>query len=185
MLAAYTLVNVAGVQTWKYYLPGLEDSSTLDQVVPLTAYWLNIDAKSTFVDPVVAPSPTPPPAPTPPQPGSSPPPTIVGPATGIEGGTGWQAVQIGQAVWYGQELAGNRTYCGDVFDPSLLTAASNTLPCGTIARVTNTKTGRSVVVKINDRGGFDLPLVIDLSKAAYDAISPPSSGPIPVIIETR
>ena len=89
------------------------------------------------------------------------------------------------ATWYGPGFAGNRTSCGDIFDPKLLTAASNTLPCGTMARVTNTSNGKSVIVKINDTGGFQPPLMIDLAQAAYDTIAPPNSGSIPVTIEIR
>jgi len=72
-----------------------------------------------------------------------------------------------------------------IFDPALLTAASNTLPCGAIARVTNSNTGKSVIVKINDTGGFRPPLIIDLSQAAYETIAAPNSGSVPVTIEVQ
>lgn len=166
---AYVLVSVDGVPTWQYYIPMLPASvNTLALAAPGMVYWLNLTAQAVYEAP--SPPPAPSPAPTP----------ILAPDS-----EGWRVVEQGMATWYGPELAGNRTACGDIFDPALLTAASNTLPCGTIASVTNTANGKSVVVRINDTGGFRPPLMIDLSQAAYETISAPNSGSIPVVIRVR
>ncbi|MEM6286881.1 MAG: septal ring lytic transglycosylase RlpA family protein [Bacteroidota bacterium] len=82
----------------------------------------------------------------------------------------------GEASYYGAELAGNPTASGEPFDPSALTAAHRTLPFGTRVRVTNVRTGASVVVRINDRGPFHGDRVIDLSRAAADAIGLTQQG---------
>lgn len=76
------------------------------------------------------------------------------------------AVGEGAASYYGSELAGNPTASGERFDPEALTAAHRTLPLGSRVRVTNVRTGASVVVRINDRGPFHGQRVIDLSRAA-------------------
>ena len=80
----------------------------------------------------------------------------------------WQTVGGGMASWYGSELAGHRTASGERFNPSELTAAHRTLPLGTQVRVTYH--GRSVIVRINDRGPFSGHRVIDLSRAAAEEI---------------
>ena len=77
-----------------------------------------------------------------------------------------QAAGAGLASWYGAELAGHRTASGERFDPSDLTAAHRSLPLGSHVRVTDERTGRSVVVRINDRGPYSGGRVIDLSQAA-------------------
>jgi rare lipoprotein A len=76
----------------------------------------------------------------------------------------------GVASYYGNELAGHRTANGERFDPGQLTAAHRTLPMGSIVRVTNSANGRSVVVRINDRGPFHGGRIIDLSKSAASRI---------------
>jgi rare lipoprotein A len=75
-----------------------------------------------------------------------------------------------RATWYGQELAGNRTASGERFNPNGLTAAHRTLPFGTCLRVSNPKTGRSVAVRVNDRGPFTKGVSLDLSHGAARAI---------------
>lgn len=82
----------------------------------------------------------------------------------------------GDASFYGNELAGNRTASGEVFDPERLTAAHRTLPLGSRVRVTNVGNGESVIVRINDRGPFHGNRVIDLSKAAARTIGLIQSG---------
>lgn len=72
----------------------------------------------------------------------------------------------GKASWYGPGFAGRKTASGERFDPRSLTAAHRTLPFGTTVRVTNTDNGKSVVVRINDRGPYTGKRIIDLSKAA-------------------
>lgn len=72
----------------------------------------------------------------------------------------------GLASYYGSEFAGHRTASGERFDPGGFTAAHRSLPFGSKVRVTNTGTGRSVIVRINDRGPFSRGRVIDVSQAA-------------------
>jgi rare lipoprotein A len=80
----------------------------------------------------------------------------------------WHSIGGGMASWYGNELAGHRTASGERFDPNELTAAHRTLPIGSEVRVTYH--GRSVIVRINDRGPFAGHRVIDLSRAAAEEI---------------
>src|SRR3954471_3954324 len=79
-------------------------------------------------------------------------------------------IQTGAASWYGPGFHGKRTANGERFNTHALTAAHKSLPFGTQLRVTNERTGRSVVVRINDRGPYARGRVIDLSKAAADAV---------------
>ena len=72
----------------------------------------------------------------------------------------------GIASWYGNQFRGKKTANGEVFNPDALTAAHRTLPFGTKVRVTNLRNGKSVVVRINDRGPFIRGRVIDLSLGA-------------------
>lgn len=76
----------------------------------------------------------------------------------------------GVASWYGPRFAGRLTANGESFDPSQLTAAHRTLPFGSMVKVTFENTGKSVVVRINDRGPFHGNRVIDLSQAAAKEI---------------
>jgi rare lipoprotein A len=73
---------------------------------------------------------------------------------------------VGRISWYGSALAGRPTASGEPFDPSDLTMAHPDLPFGTRVRVTNPANGRSVVVRVNDRGPFVGERVADLSHAA-------------------
>src|SRR5262245_46591175 len=75
-------------------------------------------------------------------------------------------VELGIASWYGPGFHGNRTANGEIYDQNELTAAHRTLPLGSRAMVTNLTNGRSVEVRINDRGPFVDGRVIDLSYAA-------------------
>ncbi|MEX2540512.1 MAG: septal ring lytic transglycosylase RlpA family protein [Trueperaceae bacterium] len=89
----------------------------------------------------------------------------------------------GVASWYGPGFAGRLTASGEVFDPGQLTAAHRTLPFNTHLRVTNVANGRSVVVRINDRGPFKGARIIDLSRAAADRIGMIGSGTATVRLE--
>jgi rare lipoprotein A len=89
----------------------------------------------------------------------------------------------GIASFYGREFAGRPTATGERFNPEAMTAAHRSLPFGTRVRVTNTRNGRSVVVRINDRGPFIRGRVIDLSTGAARAIGMINSGVAPVRIE--
>ena len=75
-------------------------------------------------------------------------------------------VRRGQASWYGTKFHGKRTSSGERYDMFAMTAAHKTLPLPTYARVTNLNNGRSVIVKVNDRGPFVDGRIIDLSYAA-------------------
>lgn len=94
-----------------------------------------------------------------------------------------ELVTEGLASWYGQEFAGRTTANGEIFDPNELTAAHRTLPFGTLVRVTNSRNGASVVVRINDRGPFIHSRIIDLSYAAAKEIDMVEIGVTPVRIE--
>jgi rare lipoprotein A len=80
------------------------------------------------------------------------------------------SIGSGVASYYGNELAGHRTASGERFDPGQLTAAHRTLPLGSRVRVTNPANGKSVVVRINDRGPFHGNRILDLSKSAAGQI---------------
>jgi rare lipoprotein A len=71
-----------------------------------------------------------------------------------------------KASWYGNEFAGRPTTSGERFNPDRLTAASKTLPLGSVVKVTNSNNGRAVTVRINDCGPFARGRSLDLSKGA-------------------
>ncbi len=83
----------------------------------------------------------------------------------------FQHVGEGEASYYGNELAGNRTASGERFNPRALTAAHRTLPLGSKLRVTNQANGKSVIVRINDRGPFAKARLIDVSFAAAQELN--------------
>lgn len=80
-------------------------------------------------------------------------------------------LRCGEASYYGNELAGNRTASGEVFDPRQLTAAHPSLPFGKQLRVVLEGTQKSVTVRINDRGPFTGGRIIDLAEAAFRNLS--------------
>jgi len=80
------------------------------------------------------------------------------------------AGQTVSATWYGNELKGNRTASGEMFNPSGRTAAHRSLPFGTCLMVSNPRTGQKVAVRINDRGPFTKGVSLDLSAGAFRAI---------------
>jgi len=87
---------------------------------------------------------------------------------------GWS--QVGIASWYGYDFHGKRTASGEVYNMYAYTAAHRFLPFGTYVRVLNMNNGRSVVVRINDRGPFVRGRIIDLSYAAARAIGMIGTG---------
>ncbi len=95
----------------------------------------------------------------------------------------YQAIGQGTASYYGRELAGNRTASGERFNPHGLTAAHRTLPLGTKLRVTNVANGRSVIVRVNDRGPFVGRRLIDVSRGAAQEIQMVRSGTAQVRLE--
>jgi rare lipoprotein A len=82
----------------------------------------------------------------------------------------------GLASYYADEFNGRKTSNGEIFDMNDFTAAHRTLPFGTKLQVTNLKNGKSVIVRINDRGPFAEDRIIDLSKAAAEAIGMLNDG---------
>lgn len=89
--------------------------------------------------------------------------------------------QTGVASWYGRQFQGKKTASGDIFDQHAFTAAHRSLPMNCYIKVTNKSNGKSVVVKVNDRGPFSSSRVLDLSYAKQIGIV--SSGTGNVIIE--
>ena len=93
-----------------------------------------------------------------------------------------QVVQ-GAASWYGPGFYGRTTANGERFRKGTLTAAHRTLPFDTKVRVTNLSNGRSVVVRINDRGPFKHHRVIDLAHGAASQLRMMQAGEVPVKLE--
>lgn len=87
-----------------------------------------------------------------------------------------RVIQSGKASWYGPGFHGRVTASGETFDESALTAAHQSFPLGSKAKVTNLTNGNSVEVKINDRGPFTEGRIIDLSRAAARALGILGSG---------
>ena len=96
-----------------------------------------------------------------------------------------EEVDRGTASWYGLQFHGRLTANGERYDMYDLTAAHKTLPFNTIVSVHNLQTGRSVRVRINDRGPFVDGRVIDLSKAAADKLGMADVGlrPVSLVVE--
>ena len=85
-------------------------------------------------------------------------------------------VTTGKAAWYGKKFNGRKTASGQRFNAGLLTAASNTLPFGTLVKVTNLKNKKSVTVRINDRGPKQPDRIIDVTRAAAARLGMLKSG---------
>ncbi len=92
-------------------------------------------------------------------------------------------LETGIASWYGPAFHGKRTANGEIYDKFELTAAHRTLPFNTMVKVTNTTNGKSVIVRINDRGPYVGPRVIDISRAAAERIDMIGPGTAEVTIE--
>jgi rare lipoprotein A len=92
-------------------------------------------------------------------------------------------VIVGMASWYGAEFHGKPSASGETFNKFDLTAAHPSLPFGTNLKVTNVNNGKSVVVRVNDRGPFHGGRVLDVSKAAATALDFLASGVAPVRLE--
>jgi len=88
--------------------------------------------------------------------------------------------ETGIASWYGPGFHGNLTANGEVYDMNGISAAHKTLPLGTVVRVIDRETGRSIVVRINDRGPFIEGRIIDLSKGAAEELGMVERGIIQV-----
>jgi rare lipoprotein A len=92
-------------------------------------------------------------------------------------------VQYGVASWYGGEFHGRATSSGEVYDMYQLTCAHNTLPLGTVVMVTNLENGRSLELKVNDRGPFVKERILDVSYAAAQMLGMWEKGTAPVKVE--
>lgn len=96
---------------------------------------------------------------------------------------GRKFVQNGKASWYGRRFHGKRTASGERYNMNAMTAAHRKLPFHTIVRVTRKSGGRSVVVRINDRGPFIKGRIIDLSRAAASRLNMLRAGVVDVRVE--
>jgi len=94
-----------------------------------------------------------------------------------------RGVQLGIASWYGADFHGKQTSSGEVYDMYQLTCAHNTLPLGTMVMVTNLENGRSVELKVNDRGPFVKDRIIDVSYAAARMLDMHEQGTAAVRVE--
>ena len=91
--------------------------------------------------------------------------------------------QTGAAAWYGRQFHGRKTASGETFDMNAMTAAHRSLPLNCYIRVTNKNNGKSVVVKVNDRGPFHGNRVLDLSYGAAKQLGITNAGTAKVNIE--
>lgn len=108
---------------------------------------------------------------------------VLGKLSSVASNTVSKFKQNGTASWYGRQFHGRKTASGDTFDMHGLTAAHRTLPMNCYIKVTNKDNGKSVVVKVNDRGPFHGNRVVDLSYGAAKAIGITQKGTGNVIIE--
>jgi rare lipoprotein A len=112
--------------------------------------------------PVLA-QPAPAPAPTAPAAATAP---ATKPAAAPAAATAAAGAERGKLAWYGKKFAGRKTASGQAYDPNAMTMAHKSLPFGTRVKVTNLANGRSVVLRVNDRGPGQLDRVGDVSEAA-------------------
>lgn len=91
--------------------------------------------------------------------------------------------QKGRASWYGRKFHGSKTANGEIYDMHQMTAAHPTLPLPSYAKVTNVANGRSVIVRVNDRGPFLRSRIIDLSYAAAFKLGYVNHGSADVVVE--
>ena len=89
-------------------------------------------------------------------------------------------VQTGQGSYYADKFAGRPTASGVPYRPGQMTAAHNTLPFGTLIKVTNGRNGRSVAVTVNDRGSHVKGRIVDVSKKAARQLDLIEAGVVPV-----
>ncbi|HEY5595247.1 MAG TPA: septal ring lytic transglycosylase RlpA family protein [Nitrospiria bacterium] len=100
------------------------------------------------------------------------------------GGDYWVGYrETGVTSWYGEPFHGRQTANGEIYDMYGLTAAHRLMPLGTIVKVTHRENGRSVTVKVNDRGPFVRGRILDLSFGAAERLGVTATGTAPVAIE--
>lgn len=104
------------------------------------------------------------------------------PKSGGSGSAASGSNESGMASFYGNEFQSRKTASGERFDQAKFTAAHRTLPFGTRLRVTNTQNGKSVEVRVNDRGPFVKGRIVDLSSSAFRTIASLNAGVAPVRI---
>ena len=92
-------------------------------------------------------------------------------------------IQQGRVSWYGPGFHGRTTANGEIFDTHQLTMAHRSLPFGSEVRVTNLENGRSVVLRVNDRGPYVRGRIADLSRAAADELGFADDGVVKARIE--
>lgn len=109
--------------------------------------------------------------------------TVVTPMTARAAPVCDREVQRGVASWYGPGFEGQLTKSEETFDPQGYSAAHASLPFGSLIKVTNLRNSRSVIVRVNDRGGFGGHRVVDLSLAAATDIDMVEDGTAPVSIQ--
>ncbi|OYW85074.1 MAG: hypothetical protein B7Z20_09730 [Sphingobium sp. 32-64-5] len=88
--------------------------------------------------------------------------------------------EVGYASWYGEELSGNSTANGEAFNPAGISAAHPTLPLPSYVEVTALTTGRTILVRVNDRGPFSKDRLVDLSRGAAEQLGISGHGAAPV-----
>lgn len=93
-----------------------------------------------------------------------------------------QKIEEGKATYYSKTCL-NKTASGERLDPNKMTCAHKTHPFGTLLKVTNKKNGKSVVVKVNDRGPFGKGMIVDLSWGAAKELEMLRDGVVPVTVE--
>ncbi len=91
--------------------------------------------------------------------------------------------ETGKASYYADKFQGRKTANGEIYKAGKKTAAHRTLPFGSQVKVTNVRNGKSVVVRINDRGPFVRGRIIDLSRSAFSSIGSTRDGLLNVRIE--
>jgi rare lipoprotein A len=110
-------------------------------------------------------------------------PSVIDKLNNVASNTVRQFSQTGVASWYGRQFHGRKTANGETFDMNALTAAHRSLPLNCYIRVTNKNNGKSVVVKVNDRGPFHGNRVLDLSYGAAKQLGITNAGTAKVSIE--
>ncbi len=103
-------------------------------------------------------------------------PRFTSPGSAAPSSDSYEMTSEGVASYYAEEFNGRMTSNGERYDMNKMTAAHRTLPFNTLVRVTNVATGKSVIVRINDRGPFKDDRIIDLSLAAAKALELIGSG---------
>jgi rare lipoprotein A len=93
-------------------------------------------------------------------------------------------IRVGKASYYGRSFYGKKMANGKPMNPESNVAASDTLPIGSTAKVTNQDTGQSAVVSIQDRGPYIKGRIVDVSPAVADKLGMKQDGVVPVEVET-